>query len=460
MTTHVELGRIVVGQKNLRGSVLVMSDETQRERRTQTEQLRRTKSNWFRPPDSFEDVYGENADESRHEFIPEVEKKAENSDDNLVKRKPPVKEKPAPPPSSSKPPPPPSIFKESPPSPETSPPEAAPADSATANNFSCFWVSKDDKKFIKEVRQISDQNLPGADTLIRVHYSSLNYKDALSAKGHPGVTKDYPHIPGIDAAGIIEEGGTEEMPPGTEVIVTGFDMGMNYYGGFSQYIRVPWQWCVPLPENLSLRESMVLGTAGFTAGLAINELIKNNVYGGTEVLVTGATGGVGSLSVAMLKQAGYKVCAATMKNDSRQFLKDLGADHIVNTGRLADQDDDKALHTEHYPAAIDCLGGKYLVNILKAAKLNATIITCGLVSSPDLHINVYPFILRGVRLIGIDSQHAPVDQRPDIWNVLSTTWKPKGLNGMAKDCTLDTLAEEMEIMLQGGQHGRVVVDLR
>lgn len=315
------------------------------------------------------------------------------------------------------------------------------------------------REFTRQIEGRTLADLPAGEALVRVRYSSLNYKDALSATGHRGVTRKYPHTPGIDAAGIVEASSSEQFKAGDQVIVTSYDLGMNTAGGFGQYIRVPAGWVVPLPQGLTLRESMIYGTAGLTAALSVSKLVD---YGFTpeqgEVLVTGATGGVGSLAVAILAKVGYHVVAATGKPEAEAFLRDLGAREVLPRDEVLDSSG-RPLLRERWAAAVDTVGGEFLASLLKAVRYGGAVTCCGLVASPDLPTTVYPFILRGVSLLGVDSQNCPMDTRRQVWAKLGGDWKPEGLAQVASQRSLDGLEPEIERILQGGQRGRIVVDL-
>jgi putative YhdH/YhfP family quinone oxidoreductase len=317
----------------------------------------------------------------------------------------------------------------------------------------------EDGQFERRIEERTLADLPGGEVLVRVHYSSLNYKDALSATGHRGVTRSYPHTPGIDAAGVVEESAVDAFRPGDEVIVTSYDLGMNTPGGWGQYVRVPAGWVVPLPRGLSLRESMIYGTAGFTAGLSVLKLVEHGLEPADgPVLVTGATGGVGSLAVGILARAGYRVAAATGKPGEEEFLRDLGAAEVIPRDEVRDESG-RPLLKGRWAGAVDTVGGEYLATILKSLDYGRAATCCGLVASADLPTTVYPFILRGVSLLGIDSQACPMDRRQRVWQKLAGAWKLAPLERLATERALETLEPEIDRILQGQQRGRIVVDL-
>ncbi len=315
-----------------------------------------------------------------------------------------------------------------------------------------------DGQYSREINEKSVSELPEGDVLVRVNYSSLNYKDALSASGNRGVTKNYPHTPGIDSAGIIEESASDEFIPGDEVIVTSYDLGMNTPGGFGQYIRVPADWIVKCPDTLTLKESMVYGTAGFTAALSIFKMEQQGVTPNQgEILVTGATGGVGSIAVAILAKAGYHVVAASGKKDEVQFLIDLGAKEVIHRSDVTDTSG-RPLLKGRWAGAIDTVGGDILATTIKSTKYGGVITCCGNVASPELQTTVFPFILRGISLLGIDSGNCASDLRQNIWDKIAGEWKLKNLDLLAKEISLEELDRNIELILQGKQKGRVVVN--
>ena len=329
------------------------------------------------------------------------------------------------------------------------------------STFRALVVSKtDEKTFTREITERSISDLPEGEVLIRVHFSSLNYKDGLSCIGNPGVTRNYPHTPGIDASGKVAESSDSRFKEGDSVIVTGYDLGMNTSGGFGEYIRVPADWVVPLPEGMTFKEASIYGVAGFTAALSVDALQKHGVSPEQgEIAVTGSTGGVGSVSVALLSLLGYTVVASTGKKEESEFLQRLGASEIISREEVNDESK-KPLLRERWAGAVDTVGGTTLAALLKAAKRGGAVAATGLVASSELSTTVFPFILRGVSLLGIDSGFTPTKLRLEIWNKLAGIWKIPQLEQLTIDSTLEELDPEIDKILAGGQRGRVVVNLQ
>ncbi|NGP88594.1 YhdH/YhfP family quinone oxidoreductase [Fodinibius halophilus] len=327
------------------------------------------------------------------------------------------------------------------------------------DSFRALVVEEANSNFKRAIKDVPLEDLPEHDTLIKVHYSSLNYKDALSASGNKGVTKKYPHIPGIDAAGIVEKSNSSDFNKGDKVLVTGYDLGQNTYGGFGEYIRVPSNWVVSLLKGLTLRESMILGTAGFTAAIGVHHLRHNHMTSEkSPILVTGATGGVGSMAVGILAKLGYNVTAATGKMEQKSFLQSIGAATVIHRDEVQD-DSGRMLLSSRWAGVIDTVGGIMLDTALRQTKHNGTVACCGNVLGHELNTNVYPFILRGVHLAGMDSGNCLMNLRKKLWKNLATDWKPDKLSEMAKECPLNELDKEITTILKGDQIGRVLVNI-
>ncbi|AJQ25482.1 quinone oxidoreductase, YhdH/YhfP family [Pelosinus fermentans JBW45] len=327
-------------------------------------------------------------------------------------------------------------------------------------HFKAMLVTENtDATFSREIINRELTALPEGEVLIQVKYSSLNYKDALSASGNKGVTRKYPHTPGIDAAGIIVKSSNGKFHTGDEVLVTGYDLGMNTSGGYGQYIRVPAEWIVKLPENLSLRESMIYGTAGFTAALSVYKMIHGGIKPDAgNILVTGATGGVGSIAVSILHKLGYSVIAATGKAEAKEMLLQIGAKDIILREELNDQSG-RILLKGNWAGVIDTVGGNMLATALKSTNYGGSVTCCGNVASPELLTSVYPFILRGITLYGVDSVMCPMDLRLELWSLLANEWKPLQLEQNVEEVSLDGLDKKIDLILQGKLQGRTIVNL-
>lgn len=309
------------------------------------------------------------------------------------------------------------------------------------------------------IRTVQLDSLPANEVLVRVHYSSLNYKDALSATGNRGVTRFFPHTPGIDSCGTVVYSADPQVKKGDQVLVCGHDLGMNTPGGFGQYIQVPAAWVMPLPEGLGFRESMMIGTAGFTAALAIYKMEQNgqNPSAGP-VLVTGAGGGLGSLAVNILAQCGYQVFAATGKTHETDYFQKLGASEVLDR-KLIDDQSGKLLLRPRWAGAVETVGGNILATAVRACQRHGNIAVCGNAASHELNISVYPFILNGINILGIDSATSPMDLRKTIWNKLADEWRPSMLEMISREIGLDELPEKIDLLLKGKIRGRLVVNL-
>jgi len=321
-----------------------------------------------------------------------------------------------------------------------------------------FVVEKvEDKKFDCGIQDIEVPRLEENEVLIKATYSSLNYKDALSSVGNPGVTRVFPHVTGIDVAGVVEKSTSSDFEVGQKVLVTGYDLGMNTNGGHSEYVKVPASWVVTIPEGISDKEIMTYGTAGLTAALSVNELLNNGVTSG-EVLVTGATGGVGSIAVAILSKLGFSVTAISGKEDKIPFLKDLGAKEVILRADF-DVENKRPMGSEKYDGVIDTVGGNILAEALKVVKYDGVATCCGLTSSHELPTNVFPFILRGVRLVGIDSVECKIEKKTAAWEKLASDFAIDTLEELTTQISLDEVKEAYEKLLAGKAVGRYLVKI-
>ena len=329
------------------------------------------------------------------------------------------------------------------------------------STYKAFEVREEiEKKFVGAIVEKSALELAEGSVSIEVHYSSVNYKDALSASGSKAVTREYPHVPGIDAAGKVLASTDSNFAVGDEVVVTGYDLGMNTAGGFGQQVTVPGGWVTKLPVGLSLRDSMVLGTAGLTAGLCVNKLLLNGITPEAgKVLVTGATGGVGIIACALLVKLGFEVVASTGKLAETAKLTALGVSEVISREAFSEENP-RPMLKESYAAAVDVAGGTTLVNVIKSLSYGGSVAACGLVDSPALSATVLPFILRGVNLLGVDSVELPLAQKQQVWNLFANEWALTDIDSLAETIVLAELPAVLAKVLAGGAVGRYVLDLR
>jgi putative YhdH/YhfP family quinone oxidoreductase len=313
----------------------------------------------------------------------------------------------------------------------------------------------EDKKFESGIQDIEVPTIEENEVLIKTNYSSLNFKDALSSVGNPGVTRVFPHVTGIDVAGTIEQSNSDEFKVGDKVLVTGYDMGMNTNGGHAQFVKVPASWVVNMPANITEKEIMTYGTAGLTAALSVNELLNNGVTSG-EVLVTGATGGVGSIAVSILSKLGFEVTAISGKEEKIPFLKEIGAKEVI-LRKDFDVENKRPMGKEKYAGVIDTVGGNILAEALKLIKYDGVATCCGLTSSFELPTNVFPFILRGVRLVGIDSVEAKREKKIAAWEKIAGDFKIDTLENLTTEISLEGIKEAYATLLAGKAVGRYVV---
>lgn len=330
----------------------------------------------------------------------------------------------------------------------------------TQREFKALRIYEEDGKFIRRIEKRRIEDLPEGDVIVKVKYSSLNFKDALSVTGNKGVTRKYPHTPGIDASGVVEHSASEKYKVGDEVIVTSYDLGMNIDGGFAEYIRVPEAWVVAMPKELDFKQAMIYGTAGFTAALSVYRLLE---AGQTPemgaVVVTGALGGVGSVAISILVSLGFEVIAATFENGgSEDELHDLGVASRIGS-EITDDQSGRPLLRPLWAGAIDVIGGNTLHTLLKACKPMGNVTCCGNVGSGDLAMTVYPFILNGISLIGIDSQNCPMGLRQKVWDKLAAEWNVYNNKEQVIESSLEEIDAYIDLMLAKKSRGRVIVKL-
>ena len=324
--------------------------------------------------------------------------------------------------------------------------------------FSAFVVDKSATGFMAEVRELHLADLPAGEVLVRVAYSGMNYKDGLACTPNGQIVRNYPFVPGIDLAGTVVESSDATYQAGDEVIVTSYGLGVSHFGGFSAFARVPASWVVPLPAGLTLREAMTFGTAGFTAALAVQQLERNGATPGQgSILVTGATGGVGSVAIMLLAKRGYTVAASTGKASAHDYLRGLGASEILSRADVA-VESTKPLEKERWAGAIDAVGGTTLATTLRTTRYGGSVAACGLTGGGTVGTSVYPFILRGVNLLGIDSAQCPMPVRRALWARLASDLKPANLDAIiTREAHLVDLPEIAAAILQGNIQGRVLV---
>jgi len=327
------------------------------------------------------------------------------------------------------------------------------------DRFTAYVVTKTEAGGVSAgMAELPRDDLPPGDVTLRVEWSSLNYKDALAATAHPGVVRRFPHVPGVDAAGTIERSDSPRFRPGDRAFVTGYGLGAERWGGWADVVRLPAEFLVPLPDGLTLRESMILGTAGFTAALSVEALLRHDVpTDGGEIVVTGASGGVGSLAVALAARAGYTVVAVSGKPQAADMLRGLGASRVVGREEVNDASK-KPLLSARWAGAIDTVGGNTLATLLRSTARAGCVAASGLVGGVDVPLTVHPFILRGVTLAGIDSDQCPLERRIALWNRLAGEWR-LDLASLAREVALAEIGGPVAEILAGGVVGRVVVPI-
>jgi acrylyl-CoA reductase (NADPH) len=329
----------------------------------------------------------------------------------------------------------------------------------TNERFEALVLQEGSEGPVPSVRQFSVADLPEGDVLVRVSHSGLNYKDGMILKGLGRLVRKYPHVPGVDLAGTVMESSDARHRPGDKVLLTGWRVGEAHWGGFAQMARVKGDWLLPLPSGFTTRQAMAVGTAGFTAMLAVQALESHRLSPGAgEVLVTGASGGVGSVAIALLARLGHRVAAVTGRLDNADYLKELGAAAVIGRAELAEPPG-KPLLSERWAGCVDAVGGDMLAHVLAEMRYGASVAACGLAAGPTLNTTVLPFLLRGVNLLGIDSVFFPAEARPPIWQRVAELLPSELLDNMTTEIRLRDLPEYADRILAGKVRGRVVVVL-
>ncbi len=325
-------------------------------------------------------------------------------------------------------------------------------------NFRALVATKHDDRVDRELTTLTQADLPEAPVTVRVGWSSVNYKDGLATIAKGRVAQISPLVPGVDLAGEVVESDSPDIPVGQPVIVHGYDLGVAHHGGFAEYARVPAEWVVPLPEGLSARQAMAVGTAGYTAALSVHLLEQRGLEPGSgPVLVTGATGGVGSTAVGILAQRGYEVVASSGKADQADFLRQLGASDVISREETS-AESNRPLEKERWTAAVDAVGGSTLAYLVRTLRRGGAVAASGNTGGPQLNTTVLPFILRGVALLGVDSVMTPIDLRRQLWGRIATDLRPRGLDeSITREVALDDLEPVLDDILQGKVRGRTVV---
>lgn len=327
------------------------------------------------------------------------------------------------------------------------------------DKFKALILDKKQEDISIEIKDLTENDLPVGEVLIKVAYSSVNYKDALATIPNGNIVKKYPFVPGIDLSGTVVKSDSDRFKEGDQVIATSYDIGVSHFGGYSEYARIPAEWMVPLPEILTLKEAMIIGTAGFTAALSVDRLLAVQDLHQGKVLVTGATGGVGSFATAILSKLGVHVEASTGKQAEIEYLTELGASSIISREEVFDGKV-RALDKQKWIAAVDSVGGQALASVLSQIQYGGAVAASGLTAGAKLPTTVFPFILRGVNLLGIDSVFCPMEKRERIWQRLASDFKPAKLeNFIQEEVTLEELPNTFQTLLEGKARGRTIVKM-
>jgi acrylyl-CoA reductase (NADPH) len=325
-------------------------------------------------------------------------------------------------------------------------------------SFRAYVVEHREGEATRRLTELTADDLPPGNVTIRVAWSSVNYKDALAVSPTGRVARTSPLVPGIDLAGEVVSSNSPELRPGDQVLAHGYELGVSHFGGYAQLARVPAGWVVPLPKGLSPREAMMIGTAGYTAAMSVLALEERGLAPGDgPVLVLGASGGVGTIALMLLSQRGYEVCASTGKLDRQELLLRLGATQVLS--REETSGEGRPLESERWAGCVDPVGGSATAYVLRTLRRGAAVATSGMVGGAELHTTVFPFILRGVAMLGMDSAETPIERRREIWRRLGDDLRPLRLEELTRETTLDELDAALDETLRGEATGRTVVKL-
>lgn len=324
--------------------------------------------------------------------------------------------------------------------------------------FNAVVINKDDQGYRAELSQVEESQLPEGDVLVKVEYSTLNYKDGLAITGQGPVVRKFPMVPGVDLAGVVLESDSERFSPGDSVVLNGWGVGEAHWGGLAEKARLNSEWLIPLPDGLSAREAMIAGTAGYTAMLCVMALERQGFEPGDgDVLVTGANGGVGSFAVKLLSRLGYRVVASTGRLEESDYLTELGAAEIIPRAELSEPG--KPLQKERWAAVVDSAGSHTLANACAQTRYGGIVVACGLAQGMDFPSSVAPFILRGVTLVGIDSVMRPLEDRFEAWSRLTQLLDAADFEAIGQEIGLDQVIEKANALMNGQVRGRVLVKL-
>jgi len=325
--------------------------------------------------------------------------------------------------------------------------------------FKGLLITQEDKKNLASIVELNEDQLPEGDVLVDVHYSTINYKDGMAITGKGPIIRSFPMVPGIDLVGQVMKSDSPRFSKGDFVILNGFGVGEKHWGGLSERARLKSDWLIPLPKTIEAKHAMAIGTAGYTAMLSVLALEKQGVTPESgEVLVTGANGGVGSFAIRLLSRLGYRVVASTGRMAESDYLRSLGANEIIDRDYLSELG--KPLQKERWAGAIDCVGSHTLANVCASTQYGGVVTACGLAQGMDFPASVAPFILRGIKLIGIDSVMRPLEDRIEAWERLGELLKPEDFATISHEITLDEVVETAHALMNGKVRGRIVVNLK